>query len=178
MSRQKQQLDYTRLMGIHLEEVLGISATTRKEYDAGGCPRNKDKRTYNLPVVFKWYRETKVPAAGPKKPRDASLDNLKKQKLARHIDVMELMLKTKKGEVVPMIQMVQVLASRATTLRRFLTDDMQRNAHLFVGKSLEELRLLFEESVRGAMDAWVNGSVEAEAQFTEGQQIAIKDAMK
>jgi len=122
--------------------ILGVSKGRITQMVDEGMPRNEDG-TFDLCQAIQWR-------AG----RYNQPSNARDRKTEKEIEKLEAQIDKMRGEVIPRSEHMQIMTSRAQSLNRFLERTTQMNVWHFVGKNMDELRVLFDQYVRDAMESY------------------------
>ena len=106
-----------------------------------------ENNLFDIAKVLEWYAQKAVSmAASPvgnnldEKKVNAQIDNLKKD-----AQIKEERIRKLQSQTVPIETHEQVVESLFGTLRSFLVETLQQNAHHFASKSVDEVRVLFSQ---------------------------------
>jgi len=161
----KIKLNYRSVSQAVLCAVLKKSQATIRNWEYAGMPRREDD-SYDTADIIDWMIDREVQRARQVETPKENLDRLLKEK---DVELKDLQLQRKRGEVIQRDQHLMILGSRANALKQFLVDSGIVNLHFFVGKNLDELKTVWIEFVRQAMDRWTSGSSAAESEIDNEQ---------
>jgi hypothetical protein len=146
--------DKERCLGKFICEAFDITRPTIKAWHVAGCPRNEDG-TYNLRMVIEWRVNQE---AGKVLQSRSKRESLERRKLQKDIEIKDLLISKRKGEVIARDDHLMILGARASALRRFWQDSFLANLYHFADKSLTQLKPVAEEFVKQGMGAYLNAS--------------------
>ena len=137
----KERHDLSGFLAVEIAELFGFALTTVVQWD---CPKESEN-TFNAGDVVRWYI-----AKQKEKPSDKI--DLEKEKLSLQCEKMTIDIDRMKSEMVSVETHKQILVSRATSLKNYITEFFAKNIHLYSHKSVDQLRPMSKEHV----DAMLN----------------------
>jgi len=138
-----------------IADIIGISETAMRGYATRGCPRNPDGG-YDSSVVIEWMEDQARSGNGAE---TGVLETLQARRIERNIELTDIVIATKRGETISLADHDAVLGAQASEMRAFLTGSLPANAEHFVGKPVEEVRVLLLELARQAVEVWIAAPV-------------------
>ena len=140
-------------MALTIPEVaglFGVAHITVQKWIENGCPKNEEEKkthgrsaqTLNLYRVIQWRIKDTAEAA--RKARKEEIAN----------ETAQLKLDERKGLLVPRSEMVDILASRALSLRNFFERGLALSRPLRANRTVEELVSLDYELFKALTEAY------------------------
>lgn len=108
------------------------------------CPREPGG-TLNIGEVIRW-REAQV------KDKPSDRKDMEKEKLRLQCEKMTIEINRMKAENIPLETHKQIFASRAMSLKAFMTEFFSKNLHHYAHKSIEQLRPMNEEHITAMLN--------------------------
>jgi hypothetical protein len=130
-----------------MANVFGIDRATTYRWRDDGMPVKKNG-TFNIPECVQWKLEKDEACR-------LAQGNVKDKKTAMEIELLSIKHEKEKGAVISRSEAKSIECARGRALKLYLQNNMPANAHLFVDKPIEELRILLEQFAKKLMDVWV-----------------------
>lgn len=131
-------------------EPFEANKRTIYKWVSDGCPRNADG-TFNIASVLRWKIGKEVEKVKPE-------NDLKSQKMEREIAILDERIKDLQSKTIDVDLHEEILSARASSLRVFLTDLLQKNVHTFANRDVDELRTMYDQLVQQAMQSYIEAS--------------------
>lgn len=128
-------------------EPFEINKRTIYKWLREGCPRNADG-TFDIIQVIRWKIGREVDLVKPE-------NDLKSTKLEKEIQILDERIKEIQKRSIDVDLHEDIMSNRASSLRSFLTDLLQKNAHTFANRSVDEIRIMFDQLVQQGMQAYI-----------------------
>jgi phage terminase Nu1 subunit (DNA packaging protein) len=131
------------LDGFTQAEIAEVFGLTQAAVSVWSICKGKDSGGLNLRDVIRWYIVRM-------KEKPSGRADLEADKLRLQCEKMTIEIDRMKAENIPLETHKQIFASRAMSLKSFMTEFFSKNLHHLAHKSIEQLRPLVEEYI-GAM---------------------------
>jgi len=148
-----QKIDFDHLAGVQIALLFHKTPKTVSDWANARCPRNPDG-SFCAVDVYNWLMEREKEKNIPN-----GTEGLKDKKLEREIKIKELQIQKMEQESISRVTHNQICASRAASLRAFLEDTALLNAHHYLGKNLDQIRVIRIQESKEMMDAYLGGKV-------------------
>jgi len=157
-----------------MAQILGVALTSLDSFVKEGCPVIKKAgkgvaSEYDAPSVVQWYVQRMTEKAASR--ADAGdLDRLKARKLEIENETKTIALLREKGEILPLRQFEQTLATVLASIRAPMLSLPQRATMRLAGETeTSRIALVLREEVEAALNAGADAYVAAvEEQYPEG----------
>ena len=111
------QLDLGHVRQVDILKIMGCSKPTLRDWEARGCPRNDDGRTYSIRAVVQW-RLDELDQRVVEARASSELDAARLRKLQADAEIAGITAAERRGDVVRRDAVVAGLVSRVHTLKQ------------------------------------------------------------
>ena len=111
------QLDLDHVRQVDILRIVGVSKPSLRDWEARGCPRNDDGKTYSIGAVVRWRLEELEGRVAEAKA-SSELDAARLRKLQADAEIAGITAAERRGDVVRRDAVVAGLVSRVHTLKQ------------------------------------------------------------
>ena len=138
-----------------LREITGYSyQALQKWYKEFGNEFLNDDDTIDFIKLFRYREKKNKHSAGEDKAA------LELEKLRKEIEFKDSQIQKNLNNMIERSFHEQVLASRGSSLRTFLETTGLNNLYMYVGKTLDQMRIIYLKLIKDAMREWSGGEID------------------